>query len=95
MLSYIYQISYYFERTHGYRPNILSLNHEQFQKLREDFDNPDDVNCIINHLNMQVLISQETLHPHVAHIQRRSASAVRPAADPSGRCESGLNGQPG
>lgn len=70
MLSYIYQLAFRFEHDHDLRPNTLYLNREQFDNLRNEFANPDDISAINDYLGMHIVLTQEALHPHLAHLQR-------------------------
>jgi len=70
MLSYIYQLAFRFEHDHDLRPNTLYLNREQFEHLRNEFADPDDINAISGYLGMHIVLTQETLHPHLAHLRR-------------------------
>ncbi len=72
MLSYIYQTAHYFEKNHGIRPNALYLNREHFNKLRYSFSDPDNIEAITQHLGMQLILSNDALHPHMAHLQSLS-----------------------
>lgn len=83
MLSYIYQIAHYFERSHGVRPNALYLNKDHFRRLRDAFGDPDDIEAMTRHVGMRLIISNDALHPHLAYLQnldprRRHAHASTP-----------------
>jgi len=67
MLSFIYQIMREFEVEHGIKANVLYLNNEQFDRLRQDFSEPDDIDAIISRLDMELVIDKSTLHPHLSH----------------------------
>jgi len=66
MLSHIYQIVYYFEQTHGYRPNTLYINQELFKRLRQELSEPDNIDKIMDLLDMSIVIGNDLQHPHVA-----------------------------
>jgi len=70
MLSSIYQLAYRFEHNHDLRPNTLYLNHEHFNRLRNEFADPDDISGIGDYLGMHIVIAQEAAHPHLAHLHR-------------------------
>ena len=77
MLSFIYRIMRDFEREHGMKPNVLHLNNEHFDKLREDFLDPDNIEAIVSRLEMEIVIEKNTLHPHLSWIEssyRKAAS---------------------
>jgi len=69
MLSHIYQIVYYFEQTHGYRPNTLYINQALFKCLRQELSEPDNIDKIMNLLDMSIVIGNDLQHPHVACLQ--------------------------
>lgn len=68
MLSYIYQIAYYFEHSNHLKPNTLYLNEQHFEHLRNEFSDPDDIDAISNYLGLRLILSQDAMHPHVAHL---------------------------
>jgi len=77
MLSYILKLSFEFERKHGYWPNMLYLNMEQFRRWQDEFEENADFEEISRRLNMEIIISVDALHPHVAWLpNRRHAYAV-------------------
>ncbi len=71
MLSYIFRLAVDFERKHGYWPNMLYLNTEHFRHWHQEFENPDDFDEISRRLHMEIIISVDALHPHVAWIPNR------------------------
>ena len=66
MLSYIYQIASRFERNHGVAPTLLYLNQRQYSQLREDMTGIPDLQGVASLLGMEIVISEETIHPRVA-----------------------------
>jgi hypothetical protein len=72
MLSYIFRLAFDFEREHGYWPNMLYLNAEQFRHWQGEFKQPEDFDEITRRLRMEIVISVDALHPHVAWIPNRS-----------------------
>jgi len=70
MLSYIYQIAYRFEHSHELKPNTPYLNRQHLEHLRNEFADPDDIDAIADYLGMHLILSQDALHPHVAHHSR-------------------------
>ncbi|MGD8742605.1 MAG: hypothetical protein PVH46_04215 [Granulosicoccaceae bacterium] len=76
MLSFIYRLVREFEAEHGLRPNVLYLNVDHFQRLRQDFIDPEDIEGIINRLGMEIVIDKTALHPHLSNIglPRRTAA---------------------
>jgi hypothetical protein len=77
MLSFIYRLVRDFELEQGVKPNVLYLSTMHFQRLRQDFVDPDDIEAIINRLDMEIVIDNSALHPHVSRVgtsQRQAAS---------------------
>ncbi len=77
MLSFIYRLVRDFEIEQGMKPNVLYLNGIHFQRLRQDFVDPDDIEAIINRLDMEIVIDNSATHPHMSHVgtsQRQAAS---------------------
>ena len=77
MLSFIYRLVRDFELEQGMKPNVLYLNGIHFQRLRHDFVDPEDIESIINRLDMEIVIDNNAIHPHMSHIgssQRQAAS---------------------
>ena len=72
MLSYILRLAFDFERKHGFWPNMLYLNTEQFRHWQDEFEDPADFNEIGRRLSMEIIISVDALHPHVAWLPNRS-----------------------
>lgn len=65
MLSYIYQQASKFEQDHNMQPNLLYLNEEHVRYLKNDFSDQYDLNAIMDFLQMELVISNEIVHPHV------------------------------
>jgi hypothetical protein len=77
MLSFIYRLVREFENEHGMKPNVLYLNAIHFRRLCQDFVDPDDIEAIINRLDMEIVIDNNALHPHMSRVktsQRQAAS---------------------
>ena len=70
MLSYIIRLAFDFESQHGFMPNMLYLNKEQFQRWQDEFDNPADFDELSRRLSLEMIISTDALHPHVAWLPR-------------------------
>lgn len=66
MLSQIYRISADFEHNHGVAPNLLYLNYRHFELLKQSFDGLDSIEKLLSHLNMQIILMRDALHPRVA-----------------------------
>lgn len=71
MLSYILRLAFDFERQHGYWPNMLYLNTEQYRHWEKEFAESNDFDEISRRLSMDVVISVDALHPHVAWMPNR------------------------
>lgn len=77
MLSFIYRLVRDFELEQGVKPNVLYLSTMHFQRLRQDFVDPDDIEAIIKRLDMEIVIDNSALHPHVSRVgtsQHQAAS---------------------
>lgn len=66
MLSFIYQLVQCFESTHGFPPNLLYLNRKHLAVLKEQMDDIQDLDLLVERLGMDIVVSNEALHPHVA-----------------------------
>ncbi len=66
MLSFVYRLVRSFEQEHGVHPNLLYLSSVHMQSLREQLDACDQMDDIVNLLGMEIIITDETMHPHVA-----------------------------
>lgn len=76
MLSYINQQASKFEETHGIQPNLLYLGEEHVQHLMNDFSDQYDLNAIMDFLQMEIVISNEIVHPHVGWTRFAQKHAV-------------------
>ena len=66
MLSFIYNLVNNFESSHGIRPNLLYLNHGHLRHLADSFAEEYDLFQIMNMLQMEIIVDNEAMHPHVA-----------------------------
>jgi len=66
MLSFIYRLVRHFEKEHGIRPNLLYLNPTHLNSLREQLNACHQLDEIVELLGMEIVITRETMHPHVA-----------------------------
>lgn len=73
MLSFIVRVTQEFEQEHGKRPNLLYLNPEHVVHLQRGFDDCYDLAAIMRMLNMELLIDQGAVHPHVAWVAPAAA----------------------
>ena len=76
MLSYINRIVRDFRRDHGIEPNLLYLNDVQAHHLKEDFAEQYSYASISELLGMEIIVSRDIVHPHVAWSQAASRKAV-------------------
>ncbi len=71
MLSYILRLAFEFEKKHGFWPNMLYLNTEQFKHWQDEFADPVVFEEIARRLSLEIVISVDALHPHVAWVPHR------------------------
>jgi hypothetical protein len=76
MLSFIYRLIRDFEQEHGIHPNVLYINEVHAHYLRNGFAEHYSYQAIRDLLRMELVISRETVHPHVAW----TASVARQAS---------------
>ena len=69
MLGFIYRLVREFEIEHGKRPNLLYLNPFHAAHLKASFDQNYSMTQIMNILEMELVIEQDIMHPHVAWTQ--------------------------
>lgn len=69
MLSFIYRLVRDFEKEHGIPPNLLYLNPVHMHFLREQMSSDKQLDQIVNLLDMEIIITQEAIHPHVSWTQ--------------------------
>lgn len=72
MLSFIYSLANNYEQMFGERPNLLYINRYHFDRLRENFAEPDDLVEMMRLLGMTVMISRDAVTPHVACLNHTS-----------------------
>jgi len=75
MLSYIFRLIDHFQRQHGVEPNLLYLNELHMSELRKALA-IGETTSITDLLRMELIISQEITHPHVAWTQAAHRMAV-------------------
>jgi len=66
VISYILRLVDEFKREHGYQPNLLCLNEFHVQHLKAGFSEGFNLQRICESLHMELIITQEAIHPHVA-----------------------------
>lgn len=69
MLSYICNVTQKFEKDHGYSPNTLCMNYAHLECLKQQLENPNDFIAITELLGMELVISQDVIHPSVGWLQ--------------------------
>jgi len=65
MLSFIYRLMKEYENKHGIRPNLIYINGEHFNTLRNQL-NACRIEALPKLLGMDVVLSNDAPHPHVA-----------------------------
>lgn len=76
MLSFIYRVSQQFESEHGYSPNTLYMNYAHLECLKQQLKNPTDFNSVTDLLGMELIITQESVHPSVAWLAEPWKNAI-------------------
>jgi hypothetical protein len=67
MLSYLVRLATTFEQQQGCRPNVLYLNQQHYQQLRQDLASIKGLGDLVHFLGMEIIIAGEITHPHVGH----------------------------
>lgn len=75
MLSYVFRLASDFHRNHGYWPNRLYLNSEHFQHWQDEVGDSDAFAELARRLGMDIVISGDALHPHVAWLPHQQCYA--------------------
>lgn len=66
MLSYVVRLAQDFQRNHGFWPNMLYLSPEHFSHWQGEFEASADFEQLLRRLSLDVTLSVDALHPHVA-----------------------------
>ncbi len=66
MLSFIYQLARRFELKHGFAPNLIRLNYEQFEHLRTELADIDGLDNLSRVLGMEIVLKSDQPHPSVS-----------------------------
>ncbi len=69
MLGYIYRLARNFETEHGLEPNLLYINPQHCEYLKDSFENRYSLQKIMSMLGMEVIIDHEIVHPRVSWAQ--------------------------
>lgn len=77
MLSFLYHLVHNYERTHGYAPNLLYINSQHFEVLKQQLGEIQNLDKMSHFLGMDIVFSEEATHPHVVWhpIEWKKASA--------------------
>jgi len=65
MLSFLFHLAHDFENSHGYQANLLYINQQHFDALRQQLAEIRDLDKLSQFLGMDIVISEEATHPHV------------------------------
>ncbi|MDY6981232.1 MAG: hypothetical protein SV201_15275 [Pseudomonadota bacterium] len=65
MLSFIYRLANDFEQEQGFRPNVLYMNNQHFDHLKDDLAEIPNLDIINQLLGMEIVLDDELVHPHV------------------------------
>ena len=77
MLSFLYRLVQAFRQEHGYRPNVVVMNAQHYQQLVHALPEMQDYGSISRFLMLEVILSDESVHPHVGwmpQVQSRSST---------------------
>lgn len=66
MLSFLYRLARTFDYEHGYRPNTVIMSAEHYRLLWASIPEAGDYQELKQILGMDVILSQDCVHPHVA-----------------------------
>lgn len=66
MLSQLYRIAREFESRHGVAPNLLYLNYQHFDQLREALPGLQSNARLLHQLGLQLILQNDRAHPGVA-----------------------------
>ena len=69
MLDHIFRLVRDFELEHGITPNLLYLNRFHSQHLQSGFADDYSMQQIMKLLQMELIIENDIMHPHVAWTQ--------------------------
>lgn len=66
MLSFIYTIASEFEREYGFSPNLMYMNYTHLVCLKQQLDDPTDLESVVKLLGMEIILHQDVVHPAVS-----------------------------
>lgn len=68
MLSVLNQLTTRFEQKKGFKPNLLFVNTEQLEQLKEQLSEA-DIEILSQLIGMDIVIEENTSEPHVSWAQ--------------------------
>ncbi len=68
MLSVLNQLTTRFEQKNGFRPNLLYVNTQQLEQLKEQLSEA-DIEILSQLIGMDIVIVENTSKPHVSWAQ--------------------------
>lgn len=68
MLSVLNQLTTRFQQKKGFRPNLLFINTEQLEQLKEQLSEA-DIEILSQLIGMDIVIEENTSEPHVSWAQ--------------------------
>lgn len=66
MLSYVYQVTSQFEMEHGFSPNLIYMNYTHLECLKQEMEDPLDLDSMVQLLGMEIIVHQDVVHPTVS-----------------------------
>ncbi len=76
MLSFLYDEIRAYREQHGYLPNLVYLSADHYQQLVDSLPKCRNHDEIVRFIEMEVVISADATHPHVAWIRPRRLRAA-------------------
>jgi hypothetical protein len=76
MLSFLYHLARHYQKEHGYQPNAVFMNTGHYRLLQENLSGLTNPADLTRFLGMDVILSEDCVHPHVAWMpqaRRRAA----------------------
>jgi len=66
MLSFLFRLIHDFHAGHGFNPNTLYINTFHYRNLRESVPGLTADADLARFLDVDIILSEESIHPHVA-----------------------------
>ena len=76
MLSFLYRLVRTFQREHGYPPNVVVMNVSHYRLLHASLADIDDPAELRRMLGLEIMLSADCVHPHVAWIAPANRTAA-------------------